>query len=209
MSKTDPATAKPEWASRTIWVNLIAIVASLGGVFHLDLGLTPERQAQIVLVVMGGVNVILRYDTKAPITSILAGLAALGKGRDKVNSAPIAMAIALGLAVLFLTGCASREAETPTQRVFALQADYNALLALAVAYESQPRCGPGERLGCSDADVVAEIRRADNHAFDAIRTAQNLVRSPNARDSPVQLALAGAIEAVGLVRRILDREGIR
>ena len=48
-----------------------------------------------------------------------------------------------------LAACASLEAQTPAQRVFALKSDYRAVLALAVAYESLPRCPVATASLCS------------------------------------------------------------
>jgi len=59
--------AKPWYASKTMWANLIAGVVTLGGVFGLDLGLTPENQAQLVAAIMVVVNIVLRFVTKGPI----------------------------------------------------------------------------------------------------------------------------------------------
>lgn len=108
--------------------------------------------------------------------------------------------------LLFATACASQIAETSSQRVFALQADYNALLAVAVAYESQPRCVQDAVQGCSDPDIVVQIRRIDDHAHTSLRAAQTTVRG--AGDSNIDLALSAAREAVAALSEILTREGL-
>ncbi len=59
--------SKPFWASKTLWVNAVAIVATLLGAFGLNVGLDPETQASIVVGVMAVVNIVLRLVTKAPI----------------------------------------------------------------------------------------------------------------------------------------------
>jgi len=53
--------------SKTIWANIIGMVATIGTVFGLDLGLTPETQAQIVAGIMAVINVVLRTVTDSPI----------------------------------------------------------------------------------------------------------------------------------------------
>jgi uncharacterized membrane-anchored protein len=61
-------TAKPWWASKTLWANGIAVIAAgltITGVADL----TPEMQAEIVAVIIGGVNIALRFVTKDAITS--------------------------------------------------------------------------------------------------------------------------------------------
>ena len=57
------------FASKTLWVNVIAAVAALAGVFKLDLGLTPEVQATVVTTILALVNVGLRLVTKTPVST--------------------------------------------------------------------------------------------------------------------------------------------
>ena len=59
--------SKKWYASKTMWANSLAMVAALLGAFNIDLGLTPEMQVMMVGFIMGGVNIVLRYVTKAPI----------------------------------------------------------------------------------------------------------------------------------------------
>ena len=66
MSETvDP---KPFYASKTLWVNLVAVVVALSGAFGIDLGLDPETQVTVVAAIMGVVNIILRFTTKSAIS---------------------------------------------------------------------------------------------------------------------------------------------
>ena len=58
---------KPFWASKTLWVNVIAIAASVLGAFKVDF-LTPEMQLTLIPVVMGVVNIVLRFVTKGAVT---------------------------------------------------------------------------------------------------------------------------------------------
>jgi hypothetical protein len=55
------------YASRTLWVNVVATVATLAGVFKVDLGLTPEVQATVVTTILALVNIALRLVTKTAI----------------------------------------------------------------------------------------------------------------------------------------------
>ena len=59
---------KPFWASKTLVVNAIAVLAAISGAFGLDLGLDPDTQMAIVGAVMGIVNIVLRFVTKTGIT---------------------------------------------------------------------------------------------------------------------------------------------
>ena len=58
---------KPWYASKTMWANLIGGGVTIASVFGLDLGLTPETQAQLVAGIMVVVNLVLRLVTKRPI----------------------------------------------------------------------------------------------------------------------------------------------
>lgn len=58
---------KPIYASKTFWVNIVALVASVGTAFGLDLGLDAETQMTIALGILAGVNVFLRAVTTKPV----------------------------------------------------------------------------------------------------------------------------------------------
>jgi hypothetical protein len=55
------------YASKTLWVNVVATIATLAGAFKLDLGLTPEVQATVVTTILALVNIALRLVTKTAI----------------------------------------------------------------------------------------------------------------------------------------------
>ena len=55
------------YASKTLWINVVATVATLAGVFKIDLGLTPEVQATVVTTILALVNIALRLVTKTAI----------------------------------------------------------------------------------------------------------------------------------------------
>jgi len=55
------------FASKTLWVNVVAALATLAGVFKIDLGLTPEVQATVVTTILALVNIALRLVTKTAI----------------------------------------------------------------------------------------------------------------------------------------------
>ena len=55
------------YLSRTLWVNVVAAVATVAGLFKLDLGLTPEVQATFVTTILALVNIALRLVTKTAI----------------------------------------------------------------------------------------------------------------------------------------------
>ena len=59
--------AKPFYASKTMWANLIGGAVTIGSVFGLDLGLDAAAQAQLVAGIMVVVNLVLRLVTKSKI----------------------------------------------------------------------------------------------------------------------------------------------
>ena len=59
---------KSIFVSKTFWANIVAIVATVAGMFGLDLGLDAETQAQIVAGVMAVVNIALRFVTDEPVS---------------------------------------------------------------------------------------------------------------------------------------------
>lgn len=60
---------KPFWASKTLWANMIMLVATVGTAFGLNLGLDAQTQVAVVGGVMGVVNLVLRFMTKAAVTT--------------------------------------------------------------------------------------------------------------------------------------------
>lgn len=61
--------SKPFYASKTLWLNVIAGIAAVSTAFGLNLGLDPDTQVAIVGGVMAVVNIILRLVTKAPVSA--------------------------------------------------------------------------------------------------------------------------------------------
>ena len=61
--------SKPWYASKTIWINVIAFIATMATVFGVDLPfeLGTEAQAEIVAAIMAVVNIALRFVTASPI----------------------------------------------------------------------------------------------------------------------------------------------
>jgi hypothetical protein len=60
-------TEKKWYESKTFWVNILALVASITGAFGIDLGLTPEMQATFVGAIMSIVNLVLRFTTSTKL----------------------------------------------------------------------------------------------------------------------------------------------
>ena len=191
---------KDWWKSKTIWANFIALVSTLFGIFGFA-EIPPEQQATLAVAIVTVVNIVLRLVTSRPI-------------KTPGGVTPAAPVLLLGLVLasgILLSGCATRIAETPAQKIFALQSDYAAVLELALAYESLPRCledvkadGP-----CSDSGVVEAIRKADTVANEAIRVARETIRASPADQQGIDLALLSARQALNGLARIVAtfREG--
>lgn len=57
---------KPWYASRIIWVNAVGLIAAVGAGF--GFGLDAETQATIVGGILAVINILLRINTKKPVT---------------------------------------------------------------------------------------------------------------------------------------------
>lgn len=72
-TNTTPTTdSKPFWASKTLWVNAAALVATLAGIFGIESVssfLDAEGQAYVVGIVMSVVNIVLRFLTHSSVST--------------------------------------------------------------------------------------------------------------------------------------------
>jgi hypothetical protein len=82
-------------------------------------------------------------------------------------------------------GVQQAEQSTPAQQVYALQADYNAALTLALAYVDS---------GEANDEVMAQLRRLDRIAWRALAAAQFAVRTGT--DPTATAALEAARAAI-------------
>ena len=100
------------------------------------------------------------------------------------------------LLVGFTGGCATTP-QNPAQAVYAAHGTYTVALTAAVKYKQLPACDkPTSPLLCSKPEVVAQLQKADDVAFTALQTAQNIIRNPNAGQGAIQTALFNANQAV-------------
>lgn len=60
--------SKPFWASKTMWVNVVALVASVAAAFG-AVDLDAEVQASIVGGAMAVANIVLRIVTKGGVSA--------------------------------------------------------------------------------------------------------------------------------------------
>ena len=55
---------KKWWKSKTVWVNIVAIIGSIGAVFGLNIPLDPELCMTLFPIILGAINIVLRKTTK-------------------------------------------------------------------------------------------------------------------------------------------------
>jgi len=60
---------KTWYLSKTLWVNMVALIASALAAFGFDFGLDAQGQASLVGLIMSGVNIVLRLNTVQGIAS--------------------------------------------------------------------------------------------------------------------------------------------
>jgi uncharacterized protein YceK len=103
-----------------------------------------------------------------------------------------------------LSGCGATLVTTPENKVFAAHQTYDAALTVAVTYKELPACAKTDSPVCSDAGVVATIQSADKVAYEALMSAQKVVRAPKATTSALQTAVTWATEAINAFKRVTD-----
>lgn len=64
---TDLESGKVWWKSKTIWVNIVAVIVAIGATFGLNIPLDPELCMVIFPTILGVINLILRGKTDKAI----------------------------------------------------------------------------------------------------------------------------------------------
>lgn len=91
--------------------------------------------------------------------------------------------------VLTVAGCASGEAETPAQKLYAIQGEFNIAGQAALAYTSLPECTPQVVVRCYDPEVKDRIVSLARRTRDAIAKGWTVIDTPAAGG---YVAIAGA-----------------
>ena len=127
--------------------------------------------------------------------------------------------IVIGLILaLSLVGCAGLPGvlgkPTPAQVVYVAKTDYAAALTVAVAYKKLPLCVPAvegtpKQLLCSKAEVVLQLRKADDAADAALDAAESVVRTPGFGKDIVDSALASVKAATAALTSITATLGVK
>jgi ABC-type uncharacterized transport system auxiliary subunit len=120
------------------------------------------------------------------------------------------MKVLLSLLFAALLSACSSIPESPAQKVFAATSAYNAALSAAVAYKKLPACGQtASPTLCSDKGVVATVQKADNVAFEALKSAQTVVRQTGQTETSLQTAVRWATEAIAAFSRVVETLGVK
>jgi hypothetical protein len=173
------STTKPWYQSKTIIGAVVAAFASVAQVAGLDL--STDLQTEIVdaiLLAATAVGAILTVVGRVTAKTGISGGTSRTPGPP--SGAALVLAIAVALPVI-AGGCAYTSAETPSQKVYALQSDYAAIQTAAVGYIESDAAKP---------KVVAAIRDADATAMDALTAARKAVRAGNSPIIPGLIATA-------------------
>ena len=114
-----------------------------------------------------------------------------------LKRAALAAVLALGIAA-----CANNAPTTPQQTIYEVEGAYNDAATVIVAYKSLPTCGsPGATALCSKPEVIAQLKQADNAAYNALVAAETTARTPGA-GANAQTALVAAQQAVAALTAI-------
>lgn len=115
----------------------------------------------------------------------------------------------LAVCMMALTGCAALD--TPQQKVFAATQNYNVALTAAVTYKRLPPCATPKTPGviCSEKAVIAVVQKADTVAYEALTSAQRVVRDPNQPATLLATAVVWAQEAIAAFTRVLGELNVK
>lgn len=94
--------------------------------------------------------------------------------------------------------------KTPAQAIFQLESGYAAALKYELAYAQLPPCTGEVVQACSKIGVVRTVKRASDVAWTAIKTAQNVVRTPGYGSNTAVTALTSATEALNAYLEITN-----
>lgn len=129
---------KPIWLSKTLWVNVIAIAALIAQTYT---GFVIDPDKQVVL--LGAVNALLRFITKAPVV-----WPSSGQGGTSTGLGVLALAV-----ILALPGCAT--VETPQSLAAkSLLSTRQGVIAAATTIDSLCSQGVMRQADCNQAALI-------------------------------------------------------
>ncbi len=147
------------FASPTFWATIVLIISSILNYF--GFAVTDTDKAEMATHLSMLVNSI-------------CGLVILWR---KIKSSKVLVILLLPL--FAITACAVTSAETASQKVYALQADFNIAQAAAFAYVSSPS---------ADTDIKRNVQRLEAIAYASVKAAQKAVVMGDAPAVPALLS---------------------
>ncbi len=191
--------SKSIFLSKTAIANVLATALLILTFAGFDFELTAEQQTSVVGGVYTVLNIIMRLVTKQP--------AHVFKKPDEttLNTTPWVGIIVLMLVVGLLHGCTTATVETDTarKRFAAIKTDYASVLAVAVQYESLPRCPALEP--CSDPGVVRQLRKAQIDARTVLDGYEAALKVPGA---DLSSWIRRSVAAVSAIQTIATNRGL-
>ncbi len=105
------------------------------------------------------------------------------------------------LAALTLTSCASLDAETPAQKLFAAQSEFNLYQRIVIVYLSQPECSGAVVVGCAKPEVKATLKSMAVRIKSSLALAKTSLETVRAMGSVAAAASLVRELAVYLTRK--------
>lgn len=199
------------YTSKALWGAVVAILASLLSLFHVNLDSTA--QSSVVELLIQGATLI------GAVVALYGRIKADSKltlKKDDGSQGPSAPAIILLLSSAFaLSACQSMEAvtppapKTPQQAVFLAESEYGVALHAALQYESLERCKEGGPKLCSDQAIVDRLRLARLAARSTLDAAESTVRNPAFSQDLLASAVIAATNAVAAFNKIQTELGVK
>lgn len=103
--------------------------------------------------------------------------------------------LVLALAASVMGASCTSAPKTPQQAVYAAKSSYEVALTAAVAYAELPSCEKTTP-PCSDPKIVAQLKKAQPVARQALDAAESAVRTPGFGDDVVTSSVAAAQAAL-------------
>ena len=110
------------------------------------------------------------------------------------------------VAPLALAACATSIAETPAQRLYAAQGEFNAYGRVVLAYVRLPECVPEAITACSRPAIKARLKEMTRIAKSALDAGQVALATPGARSGAGARVAMAVAAVVDIARYIATKE---
>lgn len=177
---------------------LLLTLGGIGGI-HMDEQLAAQG-ADLVVGAAGAFGTLLAFALKLWATRQTANQAtnqAASGASNNDGGGFTGLVLVLLLLSPLLTACASLQAETPQQTVYALMKEHQAAQQLVLAYVEAPGAKPS---------LVIALNDLDRTVYDSLHAAQLAVRAGN--DPKLPALIAAARSALEILTKRLAIEGL-